>query len=174
MEFYAHDIVKYLKNRFFNNKDLSAIKQALLEVFYNIFDHADAQNNAFSFMKYDKREQVLYVAVCDFGRGIADSIRGVFCDIKNDKDALLKATEDRVTIQSKAHNRGMGLGEIIHQIQEGGSLRILSNAAFLVYKDGCIEIFDAEFNFGGTLIYYNIPLSNFEDIEEIDNFDLNF
>lgn len=41
-EDYSNKIRYYLKSKFFQNKDLSSVQLSLLEIFYNIFDHADA------------------------------------------------------------------------------------------------------------------------------------
>ena len=74
-------IQDYLKKAFFRDKDLSAVKISLLEAYYNIMDHADARNNAWSMMMYDEGTQKLSVAVCDFGIGIPASVRKVLPDI---------------------------------------------------------------------------------------------
>ncbi len=164
----------YLIQRFFQNKDLSAVKASLTEAYYNIFDHADANGNAFSFIKFDEEQEKLSVAVCDFGKGIAYTIRQYFPDIKSDYQAIEKAIENNVTVRSKPHNRGFGLGNIISVLSERDSLNIFSNQGFMHIIGDDIKTFQNDCNFLGTLIYYEISLSHFPDMEINDNFVLDF
>lgn len=173
-ESYGDGVLSYLKRNFFKGKDLSAVKNSLLEIFYNIFDHAQANENAFSYMKYDKESTRLYVAVCDFGKGIAENIRNYFNDIKDDQEAILFATEYEVTTQSRTHNRGMGIGNIIGILGKNDSLHIVSNRAMLIVENNKKTTYPIDFNFSGTIIYYDVSLSNFEDEEILDNFGLDF
>lgn len=107
-------------------------------------------------MKYDIATGKLHVAICDFGIGIAKSIRGYFTDIKTDGEALIEATKDKVTVKSQKHNGGHGLNNVISHLGIGDTLRILSNQALLVCKDGALKTFYFDFCFTGTLIYYDI------------------
>jgi len=163
-ESYSQQIHDYLRNSFFQNKDLSAIKNSLLEVYYNIFDHAEAKDNAYSFIKYNETTQKLYVAICDFGIGIASSIRRRY-NVNSDKEAILKAVEIGVTVQSKEHNRGFGLDNILSTLSADDRLRIISNSGFLYAIGQKIKTFDLDFCFNGTLIYYELSIAKFEDLE---------
>ncbi|MDR3132881.1 MAG: ATP-binding protein [Prevotellaceae bacterium] len=162
----------YLKQNFFKNKDLTAVKESLVEIFYNIFDHAGANGNAFSFIQYNQEKEKLYVAVCDFGIGIAKSIRNYFPEIDNDGDAIAKAIEDNITVKSQPHNMGMGLGNIISAISENDSLRIFSNQGMLYVTGGRKRTFLYNYNFAGTLIYYEMSLSHFPELEINSTFEL--
>lgn len=173
-EFYSRSVPEYLKRKFFKNKDLSAVQTSIMEIYQNVFDHADAQGNSFSYMKYDKMTTRLYVAVCDFGKGIARSIRDFFEDVENDVEALQKAIEPLITTQSRTHNKGWGLSNIVGHIQDGDNLRIVSNNAILILSAGQIKSYLLDVEFMGTLIFYDVSLNNFEDEEIIDNFELDF
>lgn len=74
-DLYAKNVELYFQNNFFRGKDLSAVSLSMVEAFYNVFDHAMAGGNAFSFIKYEKDKGKLLVAICDFGIGIAKSVR---------------------------------------------------------------------------------------------------
>jgi anti-sigma regulatory factor (Ser/Thr protein kinase) len=163
---------EYLKQNFFKNKDLTVVKESLVEIFYNIFDHANANGNAFSFIQYHHEKEKLNVAVCDFGIGIAKSIRNYFPEITNDGDAIAKAIEDNVTVQSQPHNRGIGLGNIINAISENDALRIFSNQGMLYATGEHKKTFSSAYNFAGTLIYYEMSLSHFPDLEINSIFEL--
>jgi anti-sigma regulatory factor (Ser/Thr protein kinase) len=163
---------EYLKKNFFQNKDLTVAKESLVEIFYNIFDHANANGNAFSFIKYNRDKEKLHVAVCDFGIGIAKSIRNFFPDIDNDGDAIAKAIEDNVTVKSQPHNRGLGMGNIINAISGTDSLRIFSNQGMLYVTGEYKKTFLFDYNFAGTLIYYEMLLSHFPDLEINSIFEL--
>ncbi|OAV64176.1 hypothetical protein Barb6_03361 [Bacteroidales bacterium Barb6] len=110
-EAHSQHIHNYLKHNFFIHKDLSAVKNSLDEVYYNVFDHAEAKGNAFSSIRYDADLKRLTVAVCDFGIGIARKVQKKCPDITSDVEAIKKAMEDKFTTQSQQHNKGMGLGE---------------------------------------------------------------
>lgn len=170
-EDYSDKVHRYLKRKFFQHKDLSSVKLSLLEIFYNIFDHAEAKGNAFSLVKYNRQNQKLYVAVCDFGKGIATTIKSYYKNITTDKEAILMATESTVSTKSKSHNMGMGIGNVIDNLGDNDILRIVSNSGFLYVTSGIKKTFQLKNDFRGTLIYYEISLSNFDDEEIIDNFD---
>ncbi|MDE6499640.1 MAG: hypothetical protein K2K83_02905, partial [Rikenella sp.] len=89
----VHD---YLQQHFFQHKDLTAVKNSLDEAYCNISDHAEAGGNAFSYIKYDQERKKLLVAVCDFGKGIARSIRSCerYKAIRTDHEALRIAIRD--------------------------------------------------------------------------------
>lgn len=168
-DLYAKNVERYFKNNFFKGKDLSVISLSMIEAYYNVFDHAEANGNAFSLIKYDKNSELLHVAVCDFGKGIAKSVRDFTPDITNDKDALLKSIEADFTVGSKSHNKGKGLDNILSC---SSVVRIFCNNALLLKNDAGIRIFDVDFHFFGTLIYLKIDLSLTEDEEILEEFDL--
>ena len=142
----------------------------IIESYYNVFDHADANGNAFSLIKYDDDDERLHVAICDFGKGIAKSVRDFTPDITNDRDALLKSIETDFTVGSKSHNKGKGLDNILSC---SSVVRIFCNNALLLKTDaGGVSTFDVNFHFGGTLIYLEIDLSLTEDEEILEEFDL--
>ena len=142
----------------------------MIEAYYNVFDHADANGNAFSLIKYDDDDERLHVAICDFGKGIAKSVRDFTPDITNDRDALLKSIETDFTVGSKSHNKGKGLDNILSC---SSVVRIFCNNALLLKTDaGGVSTFDVNFHFGGTLIYLEIDLSLTEDEEILEEFDL--
>lgn len=173
-ETHSLKVHNYLRQHFFKRKDLSAVKNSLDEVYCNIFDHADAKGNSFSFIKFDKENEKLHVAVCDFGKGISRTVREKFPNIETDAEALKKAMEDNFTIGSQDHNKGMGLGNIYRTCFDNDVLRIISNNGFLYAKNDIIQVRNNNFNFSGTLIYYEVSLSHFEDEEMKQIFNLDF
>jgi len=167
-DLYAKRVEEYLRRTYFAKKDLSAVSVGLVEAYYNVFDHAHAEGNAFSLIQFDEETSILYVAISDFGIGIAQSVSDYDNSIKSDKEAVLKALQDNFTVKSTERNKGMGLSFVIAPAKEA---RIFSHKGF-VYKNGStIEAFDTEMSFPGTLIYYEIDLSQMEDEEIINEFD---
>lgn len=171
-EIYAFRVYEYLKHNFFKSKDLSAVKNSLDEVFYNIFDHAQAGNNAFSFIQFDKETDKLRIAVCDFGIGIARSVQRMLPRI-SDIEALHKAMEYQFTTKTKGHNKGVGLCNIRDTCTEDDYMLIISNRACLMMNRETDRGYgNLPFSFDGTIISYEVTLSHFEDEEIIDNFTL--
>ena len=169
-EVHSRRVHDFLKQRFFSNKDLSAVQNSLDEVYYNIFDHANADGNAFSFIRFDRNSEKLDVAVCDFGIGIAQSVKNMLPQIKHDSSALRKALEYNFTTKSKTHNMGMGLGNIKDACTDEDFFGIISNEGYLIASQDKIRANKIKFNFPGTLIYYQLSLSHFDDEEIIDSF----
>lgn len=165
----THD---YLKRKFFQSKDLSAVQNSLVETYYNIFDHAQANNNAFTFVEFIEDTQELHVAACDFGIGIANSVKRHIPSIGEDRLAIEKALEYNFTTKSQEYNKGMGLGNIKDACANGDTLTIISGTGRVVANIGNIESFNSDFSFPGTLIYYKQTLSHFEEEEILDNFEL--
>jgi anti-sigma regulatory factor (Ser/Thr protein kinase) len=171
-ENYSQMVHDYLQGRFFKNKDLSAVKNSLLEAYYNISDHAEADGNAFSFIKFDETTRKLHVAICDFGKGIASTVRAKLPEIGNDAMALEKAMEDLFTVGSQGHNMGWGLGNIRRTCMDKDVLRIVSNRGFLYSNSDFIHVRENNNIINGTLIYYELSLDHFDDLEIIPNFEL--
>ena len=169
-DLYAKKVEDYFKKRYFQNKDLSAISVSLVEAYYNVFDHAMANGNAFSLIQYEEESSKLFVAISDFGKGISKTVRDYNTNINSDHEAILKAIEDRFTVQSTVRNKGFGLSIILAPTEEA---RIFSGNG-LVYKntDGDILGYETDFSYPGTLIYYEIDLSKMESEELLEEFTL--
>ncbi len=168
-ELYAKKVESYLKQQFFNGKDLSAISVSLIEAFYNIFDHAQANGNAFSLIKFDPRTNKLHVAISDFGIGITQSIRNRYPEkiIERDSDAIKLSIQDSFTIQSTNHNKGLGFSNILNNVD---TARIFSNTGLFVKLKNNQRFLTSTFSFPGTLIYYDLDLSKLDNEEILDTF----
>jgi len=168
-DLYAKQVENYLRKTYFKDRDLSAVSVGLVEAYYNVFDHAQANGNAFSIIQFDEKTSLLQVAISDFGIGIAKSVCDYDKSVTNDKDAIRKALEDNFTVKSTKRNRGMGLGYILAPAQEA---RIFSHKGLVYKHDSVIEEFDSDMFYPGTLIYYEIDLSRMEIEEVMNEFDL--
>lgn len=169
-ELYPKEIEKYFKKVYFKNKDLSPISEALVEAYYNVFDHSNSDGNAFSLLKYDTETNKLYASISDFGKGIAKSVRENDPSIQNDILAIEYAIQDNYTIKSQSHNRGFGLGNILSCTNIA---RILCNSVTLINRNKRIRILETGFEYPGTLIDFEINLNGLEDEEYIDFFTFN-
>ena len=167
-DLYAKEVERYFKHNYFRNKDLSAISLSLTEAFYNVFDHANAKDNAFSLIMYDKDKQVLHAAISDFGIGVAKSVRNYLPTIGDDKAALLKAVENNFTVKSTGRNKGKGLDNILSCANVS---RLCSGHALLVDINSERRCYNVNFYFPGTLLYFEVNLAQMEDEEILDSFD---
>lgn len=166
-------VQRYLSSVYFKGYDLSGLTTAINEVHGNIIDHSESKDNAFSYIEYDYIKGVIHVAACDFGLGICRTLRrnNVF---ESDQVALKQSVEVGVSARTNPHNKGFGLDNIISNLKNGGNIRIVSNTALLycIENKQNIELHDMKFNFQGTLIYFTIPISNFEKAEMLDDCDI--
>lgn len=165
-EFFSERVTEYFKNRYFHGKDLSTVKLSLLEAFYNISDHACASGNAYCQMRYDKVTMKLDIAVADLGIGLVNTVKRFDSSITDDLEALRRAIEDDFTISSTTHNKGKGLSNILSSCSVA---RIISGNGMLIYNN-IVKTFRLDFEFPGTLIYYEIDLSNLEDEDYCEEF----
>lgn len=166
IEFHARRIEDYFRNSGFGHKDLSPLSQSLLEALYNVIDHSECNGVAYSLVEYQKNEEKVNVAVCDFGRGIAGSVKTKLPEL-DDLSALEKALEPKFTIGSTEHNAGFGLSTLRSCCTNPDSLWILSNGAAIVTDGESQRGVNLGHKFEGTLIFYSISLNHLED-EEID------
>lgn len=173
-EGYSISVENYFKN-LFPGKDLSSLKTSLNELYFNVFDHADAKGNAFSYIYYDENEKKIYIAICDYGKGIAKTIKPVY-QLSKDSEALKKSLESGVSSNSKPHNKGFGLDVVISSLSENNTFRMVSNKGLLKLSKnkGSYEykIFDLDFDFEGTLIYFELSTDGFPDVDELNDFSL--
>lgn len=171
-EFHGIRVSEYLKNRFFQKKDLTPVGNSLTEAYYNIFDHAKAKGNAFSMLSFDREKEELYVAVCDFGIGIARTVKEYLHSDMDDASAIEKAMENNFTIRSTTHNSGQGLGNILGSCTDKDTLWIISNSVAIAANSSGRKVKLLGFEFEGTLIFYSMSLSHFDDEEILDDFNL--
>ena len=171
-EDYGRRVSDFLKTHYFQNKDMTPVNSSITEALYNIFDHAEADGNAFSMVMYDDIKSELHVAICDFGKGIAKTVKDYLEKDITDCEALMKAMEDRFTIRSSSHNGGLGLGNILASCTEKDYLWIVSNGAILVANAENKKISEMTPEFKGTLVFYSMSISHFDDEETINDFTL--
>lgn len=164
-EFYGIRVEEYLKKGSLANKDLSSLKQSILEACYNSLDHANADGNAFSFIKYDSENLFLEIAVCDFGIGIPNSVRKICPDL-SDEQCLIKAMDVNFSTKSKPYNAGKGLDIIRASVTKGSYFYLISDRAFLLSSDDSTRTGNLNFSFPGTLLVYEIDLSLCDDRDD--------
>ena len=164
---YAKNVENYFRQIYFHDKDLSAVSVSLVEAYYNVFDHAKANGNAFSIIQYDETNGRLIVAISDFGIGIAKSVRDFDGDICNDCDAILKAIEDNFTVGSTERNKGLGLGNILAPTDEA---LLVSHRGWVERKGLSSQTEECDFWFPGTLICFEMDLMGMENEEFIEEF----
>lgn len=165
---YAKNVEAYFKRNYFRDRDLSVITVVMTEAFYNVFDHANAGQNAFSFIKYDKDNGILYAAISDFGVGIAKSVKNFQKTIMSDKEALNLAIKDNFTVRSTERNHGFGLSNIL---SGSDTARIFSGEGLVVKTVAGVKVVATSFGFPGTLIYFEVDLAKTEKEEIINNFE---
>lgn len=163
---YSYSVAKYLKRTYFDNLDESPIKVALDEIYANIADHSKSGGVAYSFISYDKDRRVIRAAFCDFGVGIHNSLKK--SGIKDCDEWIKLATERGVTAKSNTHNMGFGLDAVIGCCTtKDGTLCIISGKELYICKNNRNQqrTFHLDFDFDGTLIYFNLPVASLDSDE---------
>lgn len=168
MDLYAKKVELYFKNQYFCDKDLSPLNIGLTESFYNVFDHANAGNVAFSLIKYDEDRKIVHAAICDFGIGIVNSVKRFVGNINSDVRALELALKNSFTVKSTERNKGFGLDNII---SNSDTIRVFSGCALFVKNNHVRKFYKTDFEFEGSLIYLEVDISKLEKEEIINNFE---
>ncbi|MBP8893541.1 MAG: hypothetical protein KBH09_14410 [Saprospiraceae bacterium] len=167
---YSIVVTGYLQRTYFKGLDISGFQNSLDEIYANVADHSQSDGIAFSYIKYDEEEQKIHFAICDLGLGIPTTLRGAIPDIGDDANALRKSLDIGVSAKSNKHNMGFGLDNVLSNLKNGGMIRIVSNRALLFCQENKINIktYPLDFDFKGTLIYFDISIDSFEKDEEVE------
>lgn len=164
---YTFALNMFFQNNYFKGKDLSGLNNCITELFQNVFDHAEADGTAFSYIEYSEKDAIINIAVCDFGRGIPETLKKLY---PSEKEALEKSLQHGITAGSQKHNKGYGMENILSTMTKEDKMHIISNHAMLYHHDNARRLLDLDFNFKGTLLYLTIHIDSFPDEEIIDSF----
>jgi len=162
---YTNSVTEYFNRQYFKNLDMTGLKNSLDEIYANIADHSQSNGNAFSYISYDHIREKIYIAACDFGLGIPFTLRRIHKKYKSDSEALRDSLEIGVSARTNKRNRGFGLDNVISTLSSNDMFRIISNKSFLICKGdkNNIKTYDIDFEFSGTLIYFEISTNSFPE-----------
>lgn len=169
---YSQHIAEFLHKNYYLTRDPSALKVILDELYSNIADHAMANGVAYSFIKYEESTQRIQIAFCDFGIGIPQSLKKANIGIES--NFIEEATKIGVSAHSNSHNKGYGLNTVVSCISAAGHIIKIASGKemFLSYGDGKNRTYKLDFEIPGTLIYFELPVSSFEELDLIDEFEI--
>ncbi|WP_291528949.1 hypothetical protein [Bacteroides sp. UBA939] len=167
---YSIVITEYLQRTYFKGLDISGFQNSLDEIYANVADHSKSNGIAFSYINYDEEEGKIHFAACDLGLGIPTTLRAAMPEIKSDELALKSSLDIGVSAKTNKHNRGFGLDNVLSNLKNGGMMRVVSNKALLFCQENKnnIRTYTLDFDFKGTLIYFDISIDSFEKDEEIE------
>ncbi len=167
---YSSQLSEYLKQMYFQGKDISMVKLMLDELYANIADHSQSEDIAYSYVQYYPEREVISVAFCDFGVGIPASLKHHDKHPRERKEYIRYATQRGITVNSNSHNAGFGLATVL-DCMEGSNhyLRIISNDELYYHLNVNNSIYEKTYSlnqlFNGTLIYYDLDISQFQSEE---------
>lgn len=168
----------FYSNHSVKGKDMSVLRNSIVEALNNISDHSESKVSGFISTQYYKAKNELVIAICDFGKGIPRTVNSYLK--KNGENklsdclALSRALEYGFSTRSTPQNRGFGLDNILTNVKvTNGEIIIVSNKALLTKKtrDGAYltPILDnLEFSFPGTYLVIKLNTNYFRDLEEED------
>jgi hypothetical protein len=167
---YSIVITEYLQRTYFKGLDISGFQNSLDEIYANVADHSKSNGIAFSYINYDEEEGKIHFAACDLGLGIPTTLRAAIPEIESDELALRRSLDVGVSAKTNKHNMGFGLDNVLSNLKNGGMMRIVSNNALLFCQENKnnIRTFPLNFDFRGTLIYFDISIDSFEKDEELE------
>lgn len=154
---------------------LGTFSEIISEVFNNISDHSE-ENNGFIFAQYyPNNNNVLRIAISDFGVGIPRTMRRVFPSL-SDGELISQALQRNITSQSTPRNRGIGLDTLVYNtvVNSNGTVKIRSNYGEVIInplKDGSRKVLIQESNYfyPGTFIELELsPMHLVDELEEED------
>jgi hypothetical protein len=110
---------------------LTSVRACIGEIFNNILDHS-TQDIGFVHAQHYPNMKTLNITVSDFGRGIPNTIRSSFGNLRDDV-AILRASTRGVTTKSNPNNQGVGLDYLITNVTtNGGRVRLYSFSGALI------------------------------------------
>lgn len=156
--FYTDRAKRYFENNHFDGKSLYPLSISMAELMNNIFDHSGSSIPGYTFTQYNTRFNSIITCVCDFGVGIPHRVNEYLKEnnkaLLTSSEALSKAFELAFSTQTKPHNRGYGLDNIVSNVKSLNSkMLVISNNALYRLLPGLPEqkIILSE-NFPGTLV----------------------
>lgn len=163
---YVSHAQAYFQKQFFRGWDLLPLSRSLVELFFNVIDHAQSKVSGYVFTKYFKSKKHIIISLCDFGLGIPETVNAYLLKTEDrmltDLDALDKAFEQGFTVKSKINNGGLGLDIILTLTKTlKSTLLIVSNRAhYTHYPDGTIVRKEIPVAFKGTLVVLTLNTQN--------------
>lgn len=88
--------IRVVRSQAFPTGVLDSLQSSLNEVADNVLVHSSADVGWAQLTSYEKKAEVEFVVV-DSGRGIRDSLSEAIPDLKDDRDAIVKAAEKGTT-----------------------------------------------------------------------------
>ncbi|MEO6883121.1 MAG: ATP-binding protein [Bacteroidia bacterium] len=167
---YTSMSTNYYRNHFFSGKDLQPLDTALVEIFNNIIDHAQSEVSGYVFTQYYPNKNEIVLSMCDFGKGIPNTINTFLKqegkEPLTDDEALEKAFEKGFSTKSTPQNRGFGLNNVISAVKTLKSgLTITSNHGFVEQNSTYFRKRAIANNFPGTQIVIKLKTENLRPLE---------
>lgn len=146
-------------------EDKDRLTISINEVCQNIEDHAQSIIGGVSCARYFSSKREVRVAVVDRGITIASSLQKANL-ISNEHDALKRVIEGGTTSQSKKHNKGLGISNLVGFVKAmNGSLILLSgtSAAILFKATEDFRFIELGWRFPGTGVFFTLEVSQADD-----------
>lgn len=175
-DFYSRSVAGYFQKNYFNGCDLTSFSLSLYEIYQNVADHSQSNGRAYSYINYDDKKRIIHVATCDLGLGIPTTLKMAGKQYTSDSHALRESIEYGITSNSQPHNKGFGLDNVISSLANNDILRIVSNRALMLCPADKtnIKLFSLDFDFSGTLLYFDVSVDSFMQEETLFNTGLDF
>lgn len=168
---YANAAMEFFSRHHLPNKDLYGFYNAIAEVINNINDHSHSEVSGYIISQYYPKEKQLILSVCDFGIGIAESVKRFLQvlgeEVENsDVVNLKKAIEEGFTTGSTSRNKGLGLASIDSNINGYGKrFLILSNRGLYVREKSTFTTNELNNELEGTIIVIKFDVTSMDELE---------
>ena len=150
-----------------DRKDLSEYLHYLVsEMMDNVVSHAQSHCGGYITAQYYPKKKKVQVVIIDNGLGLKQTLSKKFNTLKNEKDSIAKALEERVTGSNSfdiytnvPKHAGLGLFFLTKIIEETNSrFFIVSNNT--IYRSEHNSYTELETLFNGTIICFEIEVDN--------------
>ena len=158
-----------------DRKDLSEYLLYLVsEMMDNVVSHAQSRCGGYITAQYYPQKKKVQVVIIDNGLGLKKTLSKNFNTLKNEKEAINKAIEEKVTGSNSfdiynniPKHAGLGLFFLTKIIEETNSrLFIVSNN--IIYRSEHNSYTELETPFSGTIICFEIEVDNINhDLKEL-------
>lgn len=137
-----------------------SLRLCIYEIAQNVVDHAESPVGGILCARFISARKRVRVAVVDRGRGIRDTLRAAYPDIRDSIDALSRVIQGGHSSRARDNNMGLGISNLWQSVEDlGGRIAIVSGDAWarIIPRRDPRRIETIDCVFPGTGVFFSLP-----------------